>query len=172
MLGLKRGTVKLVSYHKQWKDDFVIEKKFLQENLGKEIIIEHVGSTAIPGVVAKPIIDMMLALPENENPEIIYNKLSEIGYIDRGAQGVEDRRLFVKGPEEKRTHYLHVTKKESDFWDEHILFRDYLLKNKESREEYNKIKKELEQKHSDNRKLYTKAKSDFIQSIIGKARME
>jgi GrpB-like predicted nucleotidyltransferase (UPF0157 family) len=172
MLGLKRGTVKLLSHHTEWKKAFEEEKERLQENLGSEIIIEHVGSTAIFGVEAKPILDMMLAFPENENVDVLYNKLVQLGYEDRGKSGVEDRRLFVKGPEEKRTHYLHVTTEDSAFWEEHILFRDYLSKNKKARDEYTKLKIELEKKYSNTRELYTKAKSEFIQEIICKARIQ
>jgi len=171
MLGLKRGTVKLIADHKKWKELFEKEKKTLLsifEDL--EIQIEHVGSTAIPGVLAKPIIDMMLGFSKPEQTEIIYKKLEELGYEDRGERGVPGRRLFVKGPEEKRTHYLHVTKIDNSFWQEHIIFRDYLRQNQKGRDEYNKLKQDLAEKFSDKRELYTKAKSDFIQNIINKAR--
>jgi len=171
MLGLKRGTVKLTSHHKQWAKLFEKEKNILLLTLGDiKTNIEHVGSTAIPGVLAKPIIDMMLGISKSEQTEMIYKKLQELGYEDRGEQGIPGQRLFVRGPEENRTHYLHITKLNSDFWQEHILFRDYLKQNKEARDEYNQLKKNLAEKYSDKRELYTKAKADFIQNIIDKAK--
>jgi len=166
MIGLKRGTVKLTSHHKEWIKLFKKEKKFLLATLNNNIIIEHIGSTAVPGVLAKPIIDMLLGVSSPKQSKKIYKLLKNIGYEDRGEQDISGRRLFVKGPEENRTHYLHVTDKDSDSWKESILFRDYLRQRKETRDKYNRLKKELAEKFSDNRKQYTKAKSNFIQEVI------
>ena len=167
MLGLKRGTVKLTANHRQWGKLYKTEKKkILLELKDLDVVIEHVGSTAVAGIMAKPIIDMMLGINNIKQNKLIYKKLVEIDYEDRGAQEVRGRRLFVKGPEEKRTHYLHITKTDSKFWKEHIIFRDYLKKDKKVRDEYNKLKIELAKKYSDNRKLYTEGKSNFIEKII------
>jgi len=111
MIGLKRGTVKLSSHHKQWAKLFETEKENLLSALNQfKANIEHVGSTAIPGVPAKPIIDMLLFIPDNINVQKIHDILEKQGYENRGEQGVPGRQIFVKGPEENRTHYLHVTK--------------------------------------------------------------
>lgn len=126
MIGLKRGTVKLCRQHKEWVKLYRKERDLLLSALSNQKVrVEHVGSTAIPGVWAKPIIDIVLSAPANQL-KMVYRILKQIGYIDRGEQGRQGRRLFVRGPEEKRTHYLHVTRNNSKVWEEHILFRDYL----------------------------------------------
>jgi len=170
MIGLKRGTVKLSSDHIQWEKLFEIEKQLLTATLGDTIDIEHVGSTAIPNVPAKPIIDIMIGFSEERQAKKIFKTLNKMGYGDRGEQEVPGRHLFVKGPEDNRTHYLHVTKKNSGFWTEHILFRNYLRQHKDARDEYGKLKKQLEKEYSDNREQYTKDKADFIKKIITKAK--
>ena len=170
MLGLKRGTVKLSRHHKEWGRLFRKEKELLLSAFKNERIkIEHVGSTAIAGISAKPIIDMLMAVPSNIQ-KVFYKKLKELGYLDRGQQGVRGQRLFVKGSENKRTHYLHLTGENSKFWKEHILFRDYLREHKIARDEYNVLKKKLAEKFANRRSLYTKAKAEFIEGIIKKAK--
>ncbi|MBU0597286.1 GrpB family protein [Patescibacteria group bacterium] len=170
MIGLKRGTVKLKLNHKEWEKLFEFEKKYLISKFKDyPIIVEHVGATSIYGVSAKPIIDMMIGMSPNLSIKYVYNKLIELGYEDRGRGGVSGQRLFVKGPEEKRTHYLHITRNNSDYWREHIIFRDYLRKHKIDREAYSNLKKKLAKKFSDNRAEYTKSKGKFINNIIMRA---
>lgn len=167
MIGLKRGIVKLVAHHDEWQKEFVKEKQALLKALsGFDVTIEHVGSTAIPEVVAKPIIDMMLGIHDIADQKNIYKILESIGYIDRGDGGIPEQNLFVRGPEDCRTHYLHVTKLKSNYWTEHIVFRDYLRKNKKAREEYNELKKNLAKKYSNKREFYTKLKTPFIQEVL------
>ena len=171
MLGLKRGTVKLALFHKKWVELYKQERKFLLAVLeGLDIEIEHVGSTAISGVSAKPIIDIMIAVLKDSETKKVYNILKKAGYKNKGAQGVKGRKLFVKGPERKRTHYLHVIKKISKEYNKLIFFRDYLKSHKKARDEYNELKKQLAEKFSHNRPLYTKAKSDFINKVIKEAK--
>ena len=111
----------------------------------------------------------MMAVPSNIQ-KIVYKKLNVLGYLDRGQQGVRGQHLFVKGSENKRTHYLHLTGENSKFWKEHIMFRDYLREHKTARDEYDKLKKKLAKEFSERRSLYTKAKADFIGCIIKKAK--
>ena len=80
--------------------------------------------------------------------------------------------MYVKGPEEKKTHYLKLITLESRFWKEHILFRDYLLNYTDWAEKYKKLKQALLEKYQDARKQYTKGKEDFIKEVIGLAIME
>lgn len=171
MIGLKRGAVKLSSYHKQWAKLFETEKENLLSTLNQfKVNIEHVGSTAIPGVLAKPIIDILLFMPDSTDVQKIYAILEKQGYENRGEQGVPGRQLFVKGPEENRTHYLHITKQSNNERKTMILFRDYLRRHKNARNEYNELKKQLANKFPNNRPLYTHAKDEFIQQIIDQAK--
>lgn len=167
-LGLQRGTVRLAVYNPKWRGLFEAEKTALKQVLGdKFIAAEHVGSTAIPGLKAKPILDLMLAIDNLEDWEWIKEPLAELEYeFRRDLRQEQGHILFVKGPEENRTHYLKVTELNSDFWNEHILFRDYLINNPQYREEYQNLKEKLFDAHAGNREPYTKGKQEFIRKIL------
>lgn len=168
MLGLKRGTVKLLPYQKQWHDEFTKEKNFLLKIFKIDIDIEHVGSIVVEGLLAKPIIDVIIGLTPNIQSESIYRILSENGYEDRGDDG-SGGQLFVKGSENIRTHHLHIIEKDSELWKNYILFRDYLKSHKTSRDEYNALKQKLAIKFINNREEYTKGKADFIKKVLKQA---
>jgi len=170
MLGLKRGKVKLSPHNPKWTGFFEKEKKILQKSLGKTIIdIQHVGSTAIPGIPAKPIIDIAVAVPGlgRKEPEKYIESLKKVGYEYRGEDRPREH-LFVKGGEEKRICYLHMVKFNSKAWKNYLLFRDYLRAHKKVAAEYGKLKLELAKKFSDNRKSYTAGKDKFIQKVLKK----
>lgn len=167
-LGLQRGTVRLESYNPEWQKLFEAEKLALQEILGdKFIAAEHVGSTSIPDIKAKPILDWMLAIPNLNDWEWLKEPLAKLGYeFRRDLRQEQSHVLFVKGPEENRTHYLKVTELNSDFWTEHILFRDYLIKHSQYREEYQNLKEKMLADHSGDREPYTKGKEEFVRKIL------
>ena len=167
-LGLQRGTVRLEPYNPQWPKLFETEKSALKKVLGdKFIAAEHVGSTAIPAIKAKPILDLMLAIPDLENWQWIKELLAKLDYeFRRDFRKEQGHILFVKGPEENRTHYLKIAELNSDFWMEHILFRDYLINNSQYREEYQNLKEKLFDAHSGNREPYTKGKEEFVRKIL------
>ncbi len=166
MLGLKRGIVKLIPYQKQWHNEFIKEKTFLLKLLKIKIDIVHIGSTAVPELLAKPIIDIIIGLTPNIQTEQIYKILSENRYEDRGEEGISERRLFVKGSEHERTHHLHIIDKDSDRWHNYLLFRDYLRQHKSACKEYNLLKQKLAKKYPTNREEYTNGKADFINKIL------
>ena len=99
-------------------------------------LIEHVGSTAIPGVPAKPIIDTAVGVKTLATAQRMKRIFTRLGYEYRGKQGARGRELFVKGPEHRRTHHAHVTRYESTFWHDHLLFRDYLRAHKGAARQY------------------------------------
>lgn len=167
-LGLQRGTVRLEPYNPEWRELFEREKSALKEVLGdKFIAAEHVGSTAIPGMKAKPILDLMLAISDLENWEWVKEPLAKLSYeFRRDFRKEQGHILFVKGSEENRTHYLKITEPNSDFWTEHILFRDYLVNNAQYCEEYQNLKEKLFDTHAGNREPYTKGKEEFVRKIL------
>jgi len=172
MLGLKRGKVKLSPYNPKWPEIFKKEKKMLQKALGKMIIdIQHVGSTAVSRIPAKPIIDIAVAVPELSRKEVekYIEPLKKVGYEYRGEDRSREH-LFVKGGEEKRICHLHMVKFDSKAWKDYLLFRDYLRTHKKVAAKYTKLKLELAKKFSGNRKLYTTSKDNFIQKILKKAK--
>lgn len=170
MLGLKRGTVKLSSYNPNWPKLFEEEKKLLTDTFGDRIIaIEHIGSTAIPGVPAKPIIDINVAVASLNDIGVFIKELPKLGYEYIPERKFADRQFFPKGPAKARTHHLNLVEITSDTgWKNQLLFRDYLRNNKKAREDYVSLKKDLAQKYKNNRDEYTERKSSFIMTIIKK----
>jgi len=168
MLGLQRGIVKLSDHKSEWHDLFLEEKRSLEGVLGDTVLaIEHIGSTSIPGIKAKPILDLMIAVPSMDEYEKYIEPLQKLGYQFRTdwREG-QGHVLFVKGPEEKRTHYLKLTNLDEYFWVEHILFRDYLKQNPEYKKEYQDLKESLLKEHGGVREFYTKGKEAFVKSVI------
>ena len=170
MLGLHKDKVQLIPYCSDWPQEFELEKERLQKILGDTAIaIEHVGSTSIPGLSAKPILDIAVAVDSIQTLTKLIPVLTEAGYdvldsIERCGEV-----LARKGPPECRTHYIHVEVISSTYWNNHILFRDYLLKHPEYIAKYEELKKSLEANFKDDRKKYTATKKEFIQSILKSA---
>jgi len=167
-LGLQRGTVKLVPYDPEWAVIFMEERQRIFESLGDAALgVEHIGSTAIPGMDAKPILDLMVAISTVDDYEQYVVPLEKLGYVfRRDMRNDQEHVLFVKGPEEKRTHYLKLTTLNSDFWREHLLFRDFLRLHPERAESYRRLKHALLEEYAGERAEYTKEKSGFIKETI------
>ena len=103
-IGLHRGTVKLVAHNPKWAECFSEEKELLAKILGEKILdLRHIGSTSVPGILAKPILDILAAVKALADVEAFTQDLNKIGYEDKGDGGVFGRRFFVKGGEAKRT---------------------------------------------------------------------
>jgi GrpB-like predicted nucleotidyltransferase (UPF0157 family) len=171
IIGLKRGTVKLVKYDEKWQKSFEVEAKKIRKIFGKDALdIQHVGSTAIPGILAKPIIDIVLIVLSLSKAKDYENKLNKIGYELKKNDGRKERLFFTKGPEEKRTHYLHIGEIGSGYAEDMILFRDYLREHKITAENYSDLKEKLAEEYCDNRKFYTDKKKKFIQNIVQKTK--
>jgi GrpB-like predicted nucleotidyltransferase (UPF0157 family) len=171
MIGLKRGTVKLVKYNQKWRQSFEREAKKLQKIFGKDALeIQHVGSTAIPGILAKPIIDIALVVSSFKKVRQYKKKLKEIGYELKKNDTRGERLFFTKGPEKKRTHYLHIGEIGSGYTEDMILFRNYLHKHKDIAGEYSKLKESLAKKYQDKREVYTARKTKLVEEIVKKAK--
>ena len=171
-MGLKVGTVKLEPHNLKWKEMFEEEKKFLEKifkNLAVEI--EHVGSTSIDGLCAKPIIDIAVAVGKLSDFEIIRVCFEKEPYSIK-SDSLCDEILIRKGPEENRTHFIHVMEAEGQRYKNTILFRDYLKSHVEYLKEYENLKMALAEKYVNDRKMYTDSKNEFIQKVIELAKKE
>ncbi len=170
MIGLKRNTVSLVKFNPEWIELFNKEKILLKELLGAYALsIEHIGSTAITGIIAKPVIDIALGI-DFRNLNEIKTILESSNWIFRPKFGDINKHLvFAKGNDIERTHYLHLMQYKSKEWNEKIFFRDYLNSHESERNEYERLKIEAMNKFSNDRKNYTKEKDKFIQRIINTA---
>ena len=171
MIGLEKGKVILAEYDENWVVEFENERNAIQRAISDyKIAIEHVGSTSVESLCAKPIIDILIGIKHfNDGFECIHD-LEAIGYESKGENGVPGRHFFAKG--NPRTHHIHMVKINSSFWNEHLLFRDYLRNDSEARIRYSKLKKELALQYGNDREKYTSSKSEFIQEIIKKAKEE
>ncbi len=148
-----------------WHQLFAEEEARLREAIGEQVVaIEHVGSTAVCGLFAKPVIDITVAIREITDAEKCVMPLESIGYEYRGESGIPGRHYFVKG--EPRTHHLHMVKLGGDLWRDHLLFRDYLRQHPRIAREYESLKKELARKHMGNREAYTGEKVAFIEGVL------
>jgi len=167
-------------YTKEWVNQFSQIEEILKQNLSKFIKIEHVGSTAIIGMCAKPIIDIIIVIESMDDFDIIKNELNFIGYFHNGNQGIEGREVFNREKIiynktlDEINHHLYVCTKDNDEYKRHILFRNYLNKNENEKQEYNKIKMEIIEKiGNENRKEYVEIKeteySWFFEKVIRKA---
>lgn len=167
-LGLKRVTVKREPHDKQGNEIAVQTIKTLKSILGDDAVdIQHIGSTAISVIKAKPIIDIVVGVTDFERIKLHNEQLENEGIFYRGSD-VEHQVLYVMGDMEKkiRTHHIHVVKWNETEWKNYIHFRDYLNANENMALQYQKLKEELESKYADNRIAYTNGKQDMIDIIL------
>ena len=169
MIGLKRGSVKLVSHDRHWHAAFERERKRIIASVGAVVVdIQHIGSTAVPDIHAKPIIDMSAGVKRMGDIKKLIRPLSKLGYHFYKEFG--EQVLFAKGPDKKRTHYLHVMRYNGAKWRSDMLFRDYLLAHPARAKAYATLKKKLARKYPNDRDKYTAGKHSFIEATLRSAR--
>jgi len=169
MIGLKKGTVRLSRYSGLWKRRYAQEQKRLGAALGNHrYTLEHIGSTAVPGLDAKPIIDMALQIPSLKRLPLWIAQLEKAGYAYQGEYGLPGRHFFTRGT--PVTHHLHLVGRDCEHWDRWLLFRDYLRARPAEAARYNAFKRALARKFANNRDAYTKAKTPLINRLLVTAR--
>lgn len=158
----------IVDYNPDWPRQASIEKKNIIKKVGKEFIsrIEHIGSTAIPGLCAKPTIDFLLEILDITNCDFLINQLQKMGYhFISKPENPPPHMMFAKGYSESgitgQTFHIHV--RYSGDWDE-IVFRDYLLKNQTVTADYARLKRKLVNEFKNDREKYTDSKTTFIKN--------
>ncbi len=159
-----------------WIFLFEREKQLIKDKLRRNRIIriEHIGSTAIPNLISKPTIDILIEIKEKTKKRSIINIFEKLGYhyIPK-PENPAPHMMFVKGYTEKgfegQAYHVHI--RYYGDWDE-LYFRDYLIKHPKIAIEYGNLKKELAKKYRNNREAYTDAKTDFVKRISDKARKE
>lgn len=174
----------IVPYQKKWTHDFRAIEKLLNATLSGFIqSIEHVGSTSVPGLAAKPIIDIDVVFNRPEAFEVIKSKLEAIGYYHNGDQGIPGREVFKRQKTgEKQAvldviqHHLYVCPAGSEELQRHLTFRNFLLKHSAARREYAGLKMAIAAEAGQDRKLYAKLKEEkaraFIHSCLERAERE
>ena len=173
MIGLKRGTVELLPHNPLWEDVAAETIKKLKSLLYDAAVdIQHVGSTSIRNICAKPIIDIAVGVNTLDSIKPYIELLKKNGIIFR-KEDVKEQLLFVIGDFEKefRTHHIHVVEWNSIAWNNYINFRDYLNAFPEYAKEYDDLKKKLALEFADNRGNYTAGKQEFIDRILKQAHL-
>lgn len=133
--------------------------------MGFYISIKHVGSTSVPGLLAKPIIDIAVGINNFENiDKIILIMKKEYIYLE--DHGETYRKIFIKKNGNLITHHIHIEEYGKQNWINHVVFRDRLLESEDLRNEYMNLKKSLLVKYKDDREKYTSGKAEFIQKVI------
>lgn len=162
--------ITVVNYDPEWPSKYVRERDYITEILKENCIsIYHIGSTSVPGLAAKPIIDIMAVVRSLEKVDTVAEKFSEIGYEYLGEFGITGRRYLRKGGDE-RTHQIHIF--QADDWNNigrHLAFRDYMRTHEKERNEYAKIKKNLAQKFPYDIDGYCDGKENFVREMESRA---
>ena len=164
---MKQAPVVLCDYDPRWPEKFEREKTLLLAVLGDYLCgsVEHVGSTAVPGLKAKPIIDIMFGVESLERSKSAIELLAAVHY-EYAPYKTDVMHWFCKPSEAHRTHHLHLIPYESTLWKERIGFRDSLRRDRQIAEEYACLKTALAERYKDDREAYTEAKWPFIQQIL------
>ena len=164
---MKTKRVIVESYNKDWKKDFEdIKSELMPELEGKVISIEHVGSTSVEGLSAKPIIDIDVVISDAKAFAEVKAAMERIGYNYEGDLGIPGREAFkYEGKEHLRKHHLYVCTKDAAELKRHISFRDYLRTHPEAVREYSRIKEEGAKLYPDDIDSYIEYKSPFIDGI-------
>ena len=169
-IGLRRGIVQLHAYDPAWAEAFRAEAELLSQHVSEAelpaLLFEHIGSTAVAGLEAKPIIDLMAGHQPGIDLRAYIETLEDAGYESRGPQGVPEREFFVRGPEHHRTHHLNLVPFDGKFWRDHLRFRDRLRDEPAVRAAYAALKQQLAAAHPDDRGAYTAGKAGFVLHII------
>ena len=165
--------VVVVPYDEAWPSLFEEERARIERAIGPWVEgIEHVGSTAVPGLAAKPVIDIMVGVKSLGDTPILVERLEAMtyDYVPELERQMPQRRYFRKLRQGRRTHQIHlVERSDAAFWDRHILFRDYLRRHPGVAKEYARLKHELSGRFREDRAAYTEAKTAFIREVVRRA---
>lgn len=171
-LGLKKNEVRLVPFSELWKNEFIKIKQDIRDKTNlDDCYIEHIGSTAILNMMAKPIIDIVIAVEDINNvDESLLNGLKEVGFlrlrVERPGEIVFAK--FTDQTYEVKTHYIHLVPQDGGLWKNLIFFRDYLNLHEDAREKYKQLKLAYVQTRDCGIEEYTNLKEDFVKSIYNK----
>ena len=180
-----KETIRIVDYDPRWPELFRVERKRVLDATGSRLVeLEHIGSTAVPGLCAKPIVDSIAGVRHLTDAERCIPLLLDLGYGDPpetesviperhsepGRTGPGD--FFLVRFTEEAGYHLHIVELTSDFWRRSLLFPEYLRTHPQTAAAYGELKRELAGRLGEDREGYTEAKTDFIQDVVKRARSE
>jgi GrpB-like predicted nucleotidyltransferase (UPF0157 family) len=163
--------VEVVPHNSKWRDIFDVESKSIADALGENVVnVHHIGSTAIQGIYAKPIIDLLVEVKDIVKVDGQSSSMESLGYEAMGELGIPGRRYFRKDNQEGvRTHHIHTFKVSSEQVKRHLAFRDYMIAHPEDAQRYSELKRRLAREYPTNIDGYMDGKDGFIKEMDLKA---
>jgi GrpB-like predicted nucleotidyltransferase (UPF0157 family) len=162
--GGRDAPIEIADYDPSWPELFEAERERLQPLMpGAEI--HHIGSTAVPSMPAKPVIDLMALVSDVDVPVAAVREHGGYDYPEEFNAMLDGRRWLCRPSAAHRTHHLHVVEERAEL-ERHLRFRDRLRESAPLREEYAGLKRELSVRHADDREAYTEAKSEFVDRVL------
>lgn len=161
--------IEVVPYDPHWPALFEIASRVIRAAIGEFITgIEHIGSTAVPGLAAKPVIDILISVHSLADAPRFLPPLAPLGYayVPKHEDVFPERRYLHRIVDGQHTHHLHIVESGSEFYRVQLLFRDYLRAHPQAAAEYAALKYRLAEQHRHDREAYTDGKSTFIQEIL------
>jgi GrpB-like predicted nucleotidyltransferase (UPF0157 family) len=167
-LGLESKTVRVVPYDNRWRGLFDVEATRIADAVGyaglPTLTLEHVGSTAIPGLAAKPILDIAAGHAADTVASTYISVLESLGYVYRGNRGLPGREFFCRGA--LRSHHLHLVEENGTHWVGYLRFRDALRTDPALRDAYAALKQSLAARYPCDREAYMAGKTEFVEGVL------
>lgn len=162
--------IEVVDYSSDWARKYQEERGLIKSILGDDVIaIYHIGSTSIEGLKAKPIIDILLVVEDLDSLDGYDIDFRRLGYEPMGEYGIEERRFYMKGGDE-RSHHIHAFSYDNlNEIMRHLIFRDYLRENEDVRKDYEELKESLAVKYPYDNEGYCDGKDEFVKRLEKKA---
>ena len=160
--------VQVVEYNPEWPEIFERIRSYVWPAVSEiALTIEHVGSTSVPGLKAKPVIDACIVVASREDLAACIERLARIGYVHRGNLGVPDREAFRR-PDQLPRHHLYLSPRDSLSLRNHLGFRDFLRAHPEAAQAYGELKAALARQYPADIDRYIVGKTDFVLQVLGK----
>ncbi|MEM2905857.1 MAG: GrpB family protein [Candidatus Bathyarchaeia archaeon] len=165
--------VVIVDYDPRWPSLYEEEKRRILSVIGHKVLaLEHIGSTAVPGLGAKPIIDIMACVSGPSDADECIPLLAGIGYLDvTREEGDPDWYCCLGKASHSVGYHLHLVRYMGDFARKHLLFRDFLRSHPDTAREYYELKKRMAARYGSDRRAYTESKTSFIEGVVARARL-
>jgi GrpB-like predicted nucleotidyltransferase (UPF0157 family) len=163
--------VEVMPHDPQWRVSFLEESEQIALTMGENVVtIHHIGSTAIPSIYAKPIIDFLIEVKDIAKVDDRNAAMAALGYEAMGEFGLAGRRFFRKNSTAgKRTHHLHAFEAKSAEIKRHLAFRDYIIAHPEVAQKYSELKRELAKMYPEDIQGYMNGKNGLIREVEKKA---
>jgi GrpB-like predicted nucleotidyltransferase (UPF0157 family) len=170
-----RHVVEIVDYDPVWPRAYANEKRRILSAIAHPSLrLEHIGSTAVPGLAAKPIVDILIGVPHLRDAVTCIAGLTALGYhyIPAVEVAMPYRRFLRKQRDGYRTHHVHILEPSHEAWDRHLIFRDHLRSHPKDANDYEQLKRRLARRYRFDIAGYTHGKSEFVWAVLKKAQSQ